>query len=74
MNAPEKLGQIVLAAQALNSTEIMITSTLDQINPLLDWAMETNGVSEVHYEIMPMFRLNVRTLEYNGITIHFNVV
>lgn len=74
MNAPEKLGQIVLAAQALNSTEIMITSTLDQINPLLDWAMETSGVSEVHYEIMPMLRLNVRTLEYNGITIHFNVV
>lgn len=74
MNAPEKLGQIVLAAQALNSTEIMITSTLDQVNPLIDWAMESRETSEVNYDIVPILRLNLRTLTYNGITIHFNVV
>lgn len=74
MNAPEKLGQIVLAAQAMNSTDIMISATLDQINPLLDWAMETGVVSEVNYDLVPILRLNMRTLVYEGITIHFNAI
>lgn len=74
MNAPEKLGQIVLAAQAMNSTEIMITSTLDQINPILDWVMSLGEVSEVQYDILPILRLNTRTLVYEGITIFFNVI
>lgn len=74
MNAQEKLGQIVLAAQAMNSTEIMITSTLDQINPILDWVMSLGEVSEVNYDILPILRLNTRTLVYEGITIFFNVI